>query len=449
MFDRAHTTLVVMSTLSEVRERALRAAAPFVAICALTGCDSLLGPSLPSEARLRFTAPARHVVASEPFRLLVGVVDAERAHLRHTGGEVYLRLQEHASGALLVGTTKARIVEGFAVFNDVTVDRPATNLRLEASFEQEASFVTSTSFASVEAPDLIRIGRDSGEATAGEAGFIVDGLGAAGFINDLEIVSDAPRAEVILERAQESNDVLVFREGRAPGLVSAPWTSRVDTVDVTLTDPLDLPITVWAIAGGDGFEDLRAMIEEGFRRAQAIFDRERAGVDITSGLEIVDATESPHAEAYATYTSPFGNGNVREDIGHRENRINAWAVEAIVLDGRSVLGFANAPTSEFAISASEGGWNGRTVAHELGHVFGLPHTGAIEGWEDHASNLMGGLGTALTEGQVFRMHFSTGSAIYRTYGIRTDQARRCRGTMVTREDPECVPWNLRLWPDEG
>lgn len=435
-----------MSALAEARERVFRSAAPLLALCALTGCDSLLGPSLPSEARLRYESPARHVVANEPFRLVVGVVDAGGGHLRHTGGEVHLRLREHASGASLVGTTKARIVEGFAMFENVVVDRPATDLHMVASFEQNPPVVASTSFASVEAPDLIRRVGDSEEATAGATGFIVDGLGAAGFVNDLEILSDAPHAEVILERSEASNEIVVFQEGRAPGLVSALWTLGVDTVDVTLPDPLELPVTVWAIAGAETFDDLRVTIEESFDRAQKIFDRERAGVDITSGLEIVDVTESPHTEAYSTYTIPFGN--VREDIGYRENRINVWAVDSIWIGGHSVQGVANGPTATFAISASEGGWNARTVAHEAGHVLGLAHTTNIEGWEDHASNLMGG-GAALTEGQIFRMHFTPTTAINRAYELRTEQTRRCPGTTVDVDDPTCIPLNTRLWPDEG
>ncbi|MFW6201314.1 MAG: hypothetical protein ACOC8B_01935 [Gemmatimonadota bacterium] len=57
--------------------------------------------------------------------------------------------------------------------------------------------------------------------------------------------SDSPYVEVVLDRAEESNEIVVFQNGRAPGIVAdAGWTEGVDTVDVTLHDPFTIPITM-------------------------------------------------------------------------------------------------------------------------------------------------------------------------------------------------------------
>lgn len=405
-----------------------------------TACiDNPAGPSLPSGARLHFVAEVQHVVADRPMPdVEVYLTDGAGRRLVQSGVGVQLRLLDDESGASLRGAPTALLQDGFAVFSDVRVDRPARDLTLEVRFEDGAATV-SNPFHAVAEPDVVVAENALLDPDAGSLGLLADGLGATGFRNDVAVVSPAPTGEVILESSEPSNEVVVFQRGRAPALVtSVPWSDGVDTVTVELDEPTRVPVTVWVVAGD--FDSIAALAEAAFMEARNIFREERAGLDLTD-LEIVDATEDSDASRYDRY--PFEGSDISSDIGQRDGRINVYGVGTVRRGGGFIKGFARLGGTRIVIS-NDLGWEGRTVAHELGHNFGLLHSHELSGFDDHESNLMGG-GRGLTEGQIFHIHFGTTSVLNRVFGLRSEQARRCG--LVDPGDPRCVPLDLRLWPD--
>lgn len=422
--------------------RGVRMVTPILLAATAAGCDGLFGPSLPSDSRLEFRVPVDHVVANRSMpKLGIELTDGRGVRLDRSEGKVRLRLLDDGSGATLLGTTAVTPERGLAVFSDLTIDRPARDLVLEASYE-EAPVARSNAFSSVQTPDLIRVHGASPDPDAGPIGFLVDGRSASGFTDDRVLVSDEPFAEVILERAGASNEVAVFQKGRAPGLVpDAAWTEGVDTVDVTLRDPFTLPVTVWYIAGGGGFEEERPRIERAFEEAQAMYDGMALGLDVASELEIVDASGFPRAADYTR--TPFEGDDVVSDIGRREGRINVYGVRSIQAGLASAR--ANHPTATATFTSD--GWEGWVVAHELGHLFALRHPSLVAGFDaERAPNLMSTRqADTFTHGQVFYIHFTDRSAINRTYGLRTHHARVCPNEVAHTDDPGCPSLDLQLW----
>ena len=79
-----------------------------------------------------------------------------------------------------------------------------------------------------------------------------------------------------------------------------------------------------------------------------------------------------------------------------------------------------------------------TLAHELGHNFGLLHTDAQQVGERNvmAPGRKTGLDT-YTEGQIFRIHFAAGSALSAVYGRNAELRRACNPNSLG--DASCPP----------
>jgi hypothetical protein len=85
------------------------------------------------------------------------------------------------------------------------------------------------------------------------------------------------------------------------------------------------------------------------------------------------------------------------------------------------------------------------LSHEIGHSFGLGHVDGDSRYDQ--TNVMHSASNVrqfLTEGQVFRSHYNSFSALRSLYAARTDAARNCADSSGSTT---CPALERRLWPD--
>ena len=204
--------------------------------------------------------------------------------------------------------------------------------------------------------------------------------------------------------------------------------------------PVAIQPTVWATALADQLRDralrrpvgdpdhdlgrrgtVRDHATNGARRCgrprRLHFTTERLGVRMTA-IEIVDATANPSAgrvdaRSRAGPATPTSR-RCKAAIGARAGRINVYLVALV--DGSTSRGNACGVGGDFvAIAAGAGA---ELLAHELGHDFALEHIDDLVAAFNQA-NIMHSASNVrqyLTEGQTFRAHLRSNSAINGVYG---------------------------------
>ena len=161
---------------------------------------------------------------------------------------------------------------------------------------------------------------------------------------------------------------------------------------------------------------------------------------------MVDATANPKASAWNAFVCGTGTGNVaaiQSDIGARPGRINIYLVNLV--DGSTSRGNACGVGGGFlAIAAGAGA---ELLAHELGHEFGLEHIDDLAADFDQTNVMHSSSNTRqyLTEGQTYRAHLRSNSAINAVYGLRPGLVmRNCDRDTLTLQ---CPANKKRVWPD--
>jgi hypothetical protein len=242
-----------------------------------------------------------------------------------------------------------------------------------------------------------------------------------------------------------SGEVIAFGIDRPVALQPAAWSSGIadQVVSVSFASVLDLPITIWVVTGPFTTNQQTALAL--WQTAQSLFSAERLGVRL-SALEVVDATANPNAAAWQAFTCGNGNVNVgalQTAIGARPGRINVYMVALV--DGSTSRGNVCIVGGSFAAIAAGAG--SELLAHELGHDFALEHIDDLTAAFD-ATNIMHSASNVrqfLTEGQLFRAHLRSASAINAVYGARPGlPTRDCDRDTLTVSCPSIA---RRLWAD--
>ncbi|MFO1316544.1 MAG: hypothetical protein U1F58_13150 [Burkholderiales bacterium] len=362
-------------------------------------------------------------------------------YVQETAQAFFVALPDPQTGACPAGTTAV-----YRLWNR----RFDSNHRYTASVATKAQMIAQGYVAEGYGPDAVAMCAPPGTATIRVTAGAAAPFGA--------LVSDAtstPAAgfqgytmqgdSVDVGTRSGSGEVVAFGIDRPPTVRPAAWATTLadQVVTVPFTPLLEIPVTIWVVAGPFATTQQTALTF--WQTAQLYFTNERLGVRM-SALEIVDATANPGAAAWTAFTCGDANANaaaLQGAIGNRAGRINVYVVGLV--DGSTSRG--NVCTVGGGFAAIAAGAGAELLAHELMHDLALEHVDDLVADFD-ATNIMHSASNVrryLTEGQTFRAHLRSTSALNAVYGLRSGlPVRDC-----DRDTPAlgCPAIRRRLWAD--
>lgn len=283
-------------------------------------------------------------------------------------------------------------------------------------------------------------------APTADVGIMVDGRRKNVEVDDQAFVispvgATASQALGEMRSSPEANEVLSFAATRAPTQHSTPWTVMKDTFSRTMENTVRVPITVWILTGPGTFDAQAEQALSTVIQAGALFDQERLGLDFNT-IELRDETNNPNRSTFLNVTD---TGGLETQIGHVNGRFNVYWVQAVNGgSGNGVGEVTNGDSVAVGLNAAPG-----LLAHELGHNLALDHVDGDARFD--GTNVMmsaGGTRLFLTEGQAYRAHIRSISAIRSThvYGLRPTMPidDTCALGTTTRTCPRA---DKRIWPD--
>ncbi len=288
---------------------------------------------------------------------------------------------------------------------------------------------------------------------AGDVGLLIDGADT----NDGIVVDDKDRVDTgngdILVNvgllssaaAPNRNEAIGFGEDRAPRRRDTPWTDDSDDrFSLALGKRLGLPLTVWIVQGP--FDTQRDHAIDACVETSAIWDDERMGIRF-SNFVVKDATNDPDIDNAILNSVGGDNRNwddFSNDIGFDAGRVNVYWINTV--EGSTGTGW-----SDFGARIVMGKNTGdELLVHELGHAFSLLHPANCGGstTDFNFTNIMwqcSGSRQYVSEGQIFRSHFNSVSAVNDLYGARPGEPTvACLSGVQTAE---CPALQRRLWAD--
>jgi hypothetical protein len=228
-------------------------------------------------------------------------------------------------------------------------------------------------------------------------------------VEGLQILEERVAPDTILALAPldaPGPRILIFPSGERPLQRSVAWTPDPDTVHVTLQPPLAVDVRV-RIAVGD-FDVIHEEMEGALAETESLWRSLGMGItlgsvtyeDATSAGATIDITSNGLCQALTPGVSLQVEIVTQIDGGG----IGGYGCDAgYVFLGQVWVSFRN------------------LLAHELGHAFSLLH-------------LPGGLmnpgtpGTGIRDGEIYRAHFNTTSALNTIFGDQpADERRPCGG----------------------
>jgi len=315
-------------------------------------------------------------------------------------------------------------------------------VHLSAAIANRTAFNTAVLLMTLSACDLDQVSVSNAPDDQA-VGVLVDGIEvASGAVVD-DATYDVHHPVLLLENHTSSaagdSEVVVFTNRRPPALLDpAPWTSGSDVAVVPLQDKMGLAVTVWIVKGP--FEDQRERAIDACVTTSSIWNSERMGAGFST-FDIKDATGDADADDYFDFDCSM-RADMQDDIGRDAGRINIYYVETV--DGGVGRGQACSIGSDFVAMAERSG--DELLSHELGHNFDLLHVNALADFDQ--TNIMHSASSTrafVTEGQLFRAHLRSGSAINDTYGARPGLPLRECGHTTANAD--CPGIGKRIWAD--
>jgi hypothetical protein len=275
-----------------------------------------------------------------------------------------------------------------------------------------------------------------------EHGLLVDGQSSSGHVNDRARVGTSTTLDVgKLDASSSTNDIIAFTQGRPVAIKdNALWTSGKDAESITFSNKINIPITVWIVKGP--FSSRRTKAINACIYTVGRFDAERVGVGF-SEFEIIDKTGITDASDYYHFATNADPQDWKDDVGWKNDRINIYYLETVsgsATTGRAV-GFSN-----FIVLGQNFG--NIAVVHEVGHSFSARHKSAPDFntetimWPTYDTT---NPWEYFTEGELYRMHVNTTSALNSVYNARPGQLQRNNIGNVSSD--EAVDWDKRLWDD--
>ena len=366
---------------------------------------------------------------------------AYSGYVLESSAAFYVALPDTATGACPRGTAPV-----YRLWNQ----RADSNHRYTTDAAVKAQMTAQGYAAEGYGPDAVAMCAPPGTATvkvvAGAAApygvLVSDGASTpaanyVGFTTATDSVNVGPRSGI--------GEVIAFGVERPPTIRASSWATAVadQLVTVPLLPPLEIPVTIWVVAGPFATTQQTALTL--WQTAQVLFTDERLGVRM-SALEVVDATANPNAGAWLAFACGTDNANVaalQSAIGARAGRINVYLVALV--DGSTSRG--NVCTVGGGFAAIAAGAGAELLAHELGHDLALEHVDDLVA-QFNTANVMHSASNVrqyLTEGQTFRAHVRSNSALNGVYGLRSGlPVRDC-----DRDTPTlaCPAIHRRLWAD--
>lgn len=278
-------------------------------------------------------------------------------------------------------------------------------------------------------------------AAGEERGLLVDAANSTTDVNDLTFVTAGTPVNVgQLQLGTANNEILGFTNKRPVAILdNAPWTSSQDSLDLSFSPKIVIPVKVWIVKGP--FDTQRAKAIDACVTTSAIWNSERMGVSF-GPFEIVDATGDAQAANYHTFTCAKRAG-IESDIGKTNGRINIYYVDTV--DGGTGRGQACQIGSDFVAMGKNTG--DELLSHELGHDFALTHIDGLT-TDFNQTNVMHSASNSrqyLTEGQLARGHLDGDSALNFLYNARPGQPTR--DCSLNQISATCVDIKKRIWAD--
>jgi hypothetical protein len=321
-------------------------------------------------------------------------------------------------------------------------------------------FAVSSGWAYAQVPDSVKLANENGTEESGVIAWGKEGM--------LDAMGVSPVSVGALSLG-EANQVVAFTIDRPPALdANVPWAASSDIIPLDYPTPYKMPIKVWVLCVDDDCTTAMPASKKTELDGFLVWWNERflaehVGITLDGGADwIVDKTgltgtgSSMFWDFDTTASCAKLVATARGLDMRQEGAFNVYMVRTV--NGLSRMGnFCYTHDSAVVGSYALKG----TILHEICHDLGLWH---IDGkrWEKKVGgtkNLMSGDSVKrkfLTEGQVFRIHFTSNSGLHfelsaslsPTVPTTPPQERTPRD--CTDDGPPrlpCPPEETMLWKD--
>lgn len=214
------------------------------------------------------------------------------------------------------------------------------------------------------------------------------------------------------------NQAVAFSIGQPPAVALDVRRGENDTLVFNFTPPVAIPLTVWIL---DTLSVIPARVQQDLVTALGVWADNRIGLTL-GPVRVIDTTAYAGPVLTCNTSPPFGDSTV----------INVYYSKDAIAALGNYSGYTCSSRTIFIRPVGLLG-NVLTLAHELGHAFGLSH-------QTDASNLMNPnlTGATLNTGQIMTAWFSDESALRSVYHLSVPNGAPC-GSFV------CPSQNFSIW----